>query len=143
MNTIKLMAVGDIFLKTRNNKSPFEKVQKLFKNKDILFGNLETVLSVKGEKKEKVVPLCIAPEKVKYLKEVNFDVLNLANNHIMDLGIAGFNKTLEVLMKNNLKFIGVSNKKQRNYLIIEKQGIKIGFIAYTQFGETFSKKYMG
>ena len=143
MNAMKLIAVGDIFLKTRNNKSPFEKVQKLFKNKDILFGNLETVLSVKGEKKEKVVPLCIAPEKVKYLKEVNFDVLNLANNHIMDLGIAGFNKTLEVLMKNNLKFIGVSNKKQRNYLIIEKQGIKIGFIAYTQFGETFSKKIYG
>jgi len=45
MNTVKLMAAGDIFLKTRNNKLPFEKVKKLFKNKDILFGNLETVLS--------------------------------------------------------------------------------------------------
>ena len=143
MNTMKLIAVGDIFLKTRNNKSPFEKVQKLFKNKDILFGNLETVLSVKGEKKEKVVPLCIAPEKVKYLKEVNFDVLNLANNHIMDLGIAGFNKTLEVLMKNNLKFIGVSNNKYNlDYVIIEKQGIKLGFLAYAQCGEVFLKESM-
>ena len=40
----------------------------------------------------------------------------------MDLGIARFNKILEVLMKNNLKFIGVSNDKYKlNYIIIERQ----------------------
>lgn len=141
MNTINLIAVGDIFLKTRNNKSPFEKVQKLFKNKDILFGNLETVLSTEGREKEKAVPLHISPEKVKYLKEVDFDVLNLANNHIMDLGIEGFNETLEVLIKNNLQFIGVSNNKYKlNYIIIERQGIKLAFLAYMNNGFNLPKK---
>lgn len=43
----------------------------------------------------------------KIFKKENFDVLNLANNHIMDLGIEGFIETLKVLIKNNLKFIGV------------------------------------
>jgi predicted dehydrogenase len=52
MNTIKLIAVGDISLKTKNNKYPFERVQKLFKNKDILFSNLETVLSTKESMKK-------------------------------------------------------------------------------------------
>ena len=102
---------------------------------------METVLSTEGKEKEKAVPLHISHEKVKYLKEVNFDVLNLANNHIMDLGIAGFNKTLEVLMKNNLQFIGVSNNKYNlDYVIIEKQGIKLGFLAYAQCGEVFLKE---
>ena len=141
MNTIKLMAVGDIFLKTRDNKSPFEKVQNIFENKDILFGNLETVLSTEGKKKEKAVLLYIAPEKVKYLKDVNFDVLNLANNHIMDLGVAGFNKTLEVLMKNNLQFIGVSNNKYNlDYIIIEKRGMKLGFLGYSNSGFVLPEK---
>jgi poly-gamma-glutamate synthesis protein (capsule biosynthesis protein) len=135
------MAVGDIFLKTRNSKSPFEKVQKLFENKDILFGNLETVLSTEGKEKEKAFPSYISPEKVKYLKEVDFDVLNLANNHIMDLGIEGFNETLDVLTKNNLQFIGVSNNKYTlNYIIIEKRGIKLGYLAYAQCGEVFLKE---
>ena len=129
------MAVGDIFLKTRNNKYPFERVQKLFENKDILFGNLETVLSTEGKEKEKAFPLYISPEEVKYLKEVDFDVLNLANNHIMDLGIEGFNETLDVLTKNNLQFIGVSNNKYKlNYIIIEKQGIKLGYLGYSNSG---------
>ncbi len=134
MNKIKLMAVGDIFLKTRNNKLPFEKVQNIFKNKDILFGNLETVLSTEGKEKERAVNLHVSPKKVKYLQEVNFDVLNLANNHIMDLGIAGFNETLEVLTKNNLKFIGVENRPEQNYTILEKQGIKLGFLGYSNSG---------
>jgi len=50
----------------------------------------------------------------------------------MDLGIEGFNETLNVLTKNNLKFIGVSNNKYTlNYIIIEKRGIKLGFIGYS------------
>ena len=138
MNTVKLMAVGDIFLKTRNNKYPFERVQKLFKNRDVLFSNLETVISTKSKKKDKAFPLCISSEKVKYLKEVDFDVLNLANNHIMDLGIEGFNETLDVLTKNNLQFIGVGNNKYiLNYIIIEKRGIKLGFLGYLKDGTKY------
>lgn len=140
MNTIKLIAVGDIFLKTRNNKAPFSKVKETLKDKDILFGNLETVLSTEGREKEKAVPLHISPEKVKYLKEVDFDILNLANNHIMDLGIEGFNKTLEILRKNNLNFIGARNKPEQNYTIFEKLGIKLSFLGYSHSGFILPQK---
>lgn len=120
MNKIKLMAVGDISLRTRNNKSPFEKVQKIFENKDTLFGNLETVLSTQGKEAEKAFSIYTCPCKVKYLKQAGFDILNIANNHIMDLGIEGFNETLEVLTKNNINFIGARNKPEQNYTILEK-----------------------
>ena len=56
MQAVKLIAVGDISL--RNNKYPFEKVQKFFENKDILFGNLEIILFIqeKEVKLERISP---------------------------------------------------------------------------------------
>ena len=82
MNLVKLLAVGDIFLQSKNGNNSFEKVKRVFKEKDILFGNLESVLSNKGKEAEKAVPLHTSPDKVKYIKDASFDVLNLANNHI-------------------------------------------------------------
>jgi len=140
MDTVKLMAVGDIFLKTRNNRSPFGKVRNILQDKDILFGNLETVLSLEGKKKQKAVSLSISPEKVKYLKKANFDILNLTNNHIMDLGITGFTETLELLKKHGLKTIGVRTKPKKKYTIIEKKGIKLGFLGYSGSGFISAKK---
>ena len=135
MSTLKLIAVGDICLKTKNNIPPFENVKKAFRDKDILFGNLETVLSNRGKEVEKAISLHASPDKVKYLKAAGFDILNVANNHIMDLGWEGFNDTLEVLNRNNLKFIGAGNQKFNNsYALVERKGIKLGFLGYYSGG---------
>lgn len=133
MTPVRLMAVGDISLQTRNNRHPFEGVKEVFNRKDILFGNLETVLSNQGEKRQKSVLLYSPPEKVRYPKEVGFDVLNIANNHILDLGMEGVRDTLDILSKNGLNFIGANNDKKSvsNHLILEKNGIKFGFLGYT------------
>ena len=140
MSVAKLIAVGDISLQTRSNKHPFKNVKEIFKSKDILFGNLETVLSNRGEEIEKAVSLHTSPDKIKYLKDARFDVLNIANNHILDLGVEGFNNTLDVLYKNNLTFIGAKNKPGKYYVILEKQGIKFGFLAYIEERLSLSEK---
>ncbi|HBY58148.1 MAG TPA: hypothetical protein DEG96_09910 [Candidatus Atribacteria bacterium] len=140
MNTIKIMAVGDIFLKTKNNKFPFENVKEILKDKDILFGNLETVLSNQGKETEKAVSLHTSPDKVSYLKDAAFDILNVANNHIMDLGIEGFNETLNILAKNNINFIGARNNAKQDYIILEKQVIKLGFLGYSNSGLVLPEK---
>ncbi len=135
MSTAKLVAVGDIFLQARKNKHPFEAVRGLFIDKDILFGNLETVLSNRGKEIEKAVSIHTSPDKVKFLKESGFDILNIANNHIMDLGWEGFNDTLEVLNQNGLRFIGAGNRKfNQPDIIIERKGIKFGFLGYCEYG---------
>ena len=132
MNAVRLIAVGDISLQTRNNSHPFQNVKRVFESKDILFGNLETVLSAQGKKAEKAVLLYSPPEKVKYLKDVGFDVLNIANNHILDLGIEGFKNTLDTLSENNLTFIGANaGEYVPTYTILEREGIKFGFLGYT------------
>jgi poly-gamma-glutamate capsule biosynthesis protein CapA/YwtB (metallophosphatase superfamily) len=139
MTTIKLLSVGDITLQTKDDKDPFENVLHIFEKKDILFGNLETVLSDTGEKAKKSVVLCSSPNTVKYLKDVNFDVLNIANNHILDLGTEGFKNTVDSLNDNNLNYIGADNDKSKSKsLILEKNGLKLGFLGYTigRFKET-------
>jgi len=135
MNVLKLLAVGDICLKTKNNVHPFKNVKSVFRDKDILFGNLETVLSDQGKEVEKATLLHISPDKVTYLKDAGFDVLNVANNHIMDLGWEGLNKTLEVLHQNHLSFIGAGNRKfNHSYALVERKGIKLGFLGYYKGG---------
>ena len=142
MSKVKLLAVGDISLQSRSDRYPFEKVKEIFKDKDILFGNLETVLSNRGKKVEKAVILKTTPDRVNWLKDAGFDVLNIANNHIMDLGVDGVNDTLDVLNQNNLNFIGCSNRKfKQTYAIINVNSTKIGFLAYYEGG--FNKHQNG
>jgi len=140
MNQIKLIAVGDISLQTKNKKNLFEKVKEIFKDKDILFGNLETVLSNQGEEVEKAVTLHTSPKKVWYLREAGFDILNIANNHIMDLGIEGFSNTLDALNEGGLLFVGANDEPGRKYQILEKKGIKLGFVGYTEDGFNLSQQ---
>lgn len=135
MDVVKICAVGDIALQTRNNRPPFRNIGNIFNNSDIIFGNLETVLSSHGALAEKAVVLHSHPEKIEWLKEAGFNIVNIANNHILDLGQEGFNSTLDVLHQNEIEFIGGKNGKHTTAkAIIETKNISIGFLGY--FGPT-------
>jgi poly-gamma-glutamate synthesis protein (capsule biosynthesis protein) len=126
------MAVGDITLQTKNNQHPFKCVMDTFGKKDVLFGNLETVLSITGNEKKKSVVLKSSPDSVTYLDDAKFDILNVANNHILDLGLEGFKNTLNLLNEHKLEYIGASFEKSSfNSSIMERNGIELGFLGYT------------
>ena len=132
MVSLKLMAVGDISLQTRNREYPFKSVKEVFDNKDVLFGNLETVVSTQGVKAKKSVVLQSHPDNIGYLKDAKFDVLNFANNHVLDLGVEGFKNTLDILTKNNFDVIGANvNEYIPQYLLLEKNEVKLGVLGYT------------
>lgn len=133
---MKLIAAGDIFLKTKNNVSPFVHIKKLFLNYDLVFGNLETVLSNRGDLLEKRVSLRANPEKICYLKDIGFNIVNIANNHIMDYGKIGLFDTIDILKRSNIKFIGTGRNigEAIRPSIFEKDGLKIGFLGFTSVG---------
>lgn len=132
MSIVKLLAVGDISLEVRDKKHPFGNVRPVFANKDILFGNLEVVLSSKGKKAKKAVLLHSPPQNVRYLVEANFDVLNIANNHILDMGWEGFRNTVATLRESQLEFIGTNSiESVTGYAIRQSQGLSFGFLGYT------------
>lgn len=139
-NEIKLLAVGDISLKGVSLKDPFDDIRDTLKRNDILFGNLETVLSVRGNPEEKSVILSVSPDRAHFLCDAGFDVLNAANNHIMDRGLKGFADTLDFAAMNGLKIIGVKkDRRLQSHVIIKKNGTKVGFLAYYEYGFENSK----
>lgn len=62
-----------------------------------------------------------------------FDVLNLANNHVYDMGVEGIETTLAVLEKHKVQPLGVYDAPDQSKLatVLEKNGIKLGFASCT------------
>ena len=133
MTQIRLLAVGDISLETNDRVDLFTDIQPVLNDKDILFGNLETTLSSRGTPAEKTTVLCACPGKAAQLREAGFDVLSVANNHIMDRGPEGAVETLEVLKRNGILAVGASSVGlTQGYAVIERNGVKCGFAGYTE-----------
>lgn len=61
--------------------------------------------------------------------------VNLANNHIMDLGDEGFLNTLSILKKNKIAYFGAGSKgdNYHNPCIIELNGKKIALLGYCDY----------
>jgi len=144
---VTLKAIGDIAffrsiaLKARDygDNFIFDKVRDYLNNDDLLFGNFEFPFSndanphflhsYHGYRAN----LSVLPA----LSKVNFDILNLANNHIMDWGLEGMMTTKNALESLGIKTIGVgiNLKEARKPVVIEKKGVKFGFLGYVKAGD--------
>ena len=112
----------------------YENVADVIRDADIAFINQETPFGgtsrpISG------YPLFNSPDEVGYdLIELGFDVINLANNHMLDSTAAGYQRTIEFWEEqpNVLAIGGYKNKEDyENIRIMEKDGIKIAFLSYT------------
>ncbi len=132
MQRLRLTATGDIWVRTADHQYPFGKVGHLLEDKDVLFGNLETTLSNTGEPAEKHHVIFTCPDAARHLKEAGFDVMSVANNHSGDLGVEGFRNTLDALERREILAIGGSATEDRQEpVVIERNGVSIGFAGYT------------
>jgi len=136
---IKLLFVGDIMMTRYVEKKikrldkefiyPFENVIDYLKSFDYVIANLEGPISDKGVKVGSKYSFRMKPDVAKALSKANINVVNLANNHIFDYGRVAFEDSLKNLEKNNIKYFGNSYEP----LIIEKGGVKIGFLGFSDF----------
>lgn len=69
-----------------------------------------------------------------WLKKINGNIWNLANNHAMDCGVDGMQSTLEVAHRNECMTIGagMNIEEAKKPIIIDAQG-GIGIVAVTYF----------
>lgn len=66
------------------------------------------------------------------LKNTGFDVVNAANDNILDSLDKGYFNTINNLKQIGLKYTGIKeNKSNKTYVIEKIQGIKVGFTSYT------------
>ena len=141
--TIKIVIGGDICPIGKNLpyfirgevSSIFNDLLPIFMEADLSIVNLECPLVDKESPIEKVGPgLRVPSDCVNGLKQAKIDVVNLANNHIMDHGANGLFSTLKSCKEAGVSTIGAGGNiiEAREILIKEINGIKIGVIGLAE-----------
>lgn len=95
---------------------PFLKMKEVFDGADILFGNLESMISDKGRDVGGKYSFRANPEAVEGLVYAGFDVVTLANNHAFDWGREAFDDTMKRLQDNNIYTLVLDLIKKRHTL---------------------------
>lgn len=60
-----------------------------------------------------------------------YDVLSMANNHALDQGVSGLEATMSFLEAQNVCGVGAAQKGKPAWKLIEKNGLKLAFHAWT------------
>src|SRR3984893_5763792 len=111
---------------------PLKRLAPTFQAADLVFVNCEGALSDHGRKNGRN----ITPEKfANTMKSSGIGIVNLANNHTFDAEERGFLDTLRVLNAAGIAHVGGGSdlNEARKPVIVVRNGIKLGFISYTQF----------
>ena len=67
------------------------------------------------------------------LSEIGVDVITTANNHCLDTGLDGLDYTIDAINQYGIENVGTrKDQSDKNYLIKEVNGIKLGILAYAE-----------
>jgi len=143
---LRLLFVGDIMQHDSNiaaafnsstnqydYSSCFEYAAPIVKSADLAIGNLELTLAGKPFKG---YPQFSAPDQLAIeLKRIGFDVLVTANNHSVDRGRKGIERTIKKLDSLQILHTGTfkdtSDRKLKYPLLLEKNGFRLSLLNYT------------
>lgn len=111
----------------------------VFKKADFIFGNLEGPVSDHGKSKGLPPPfpnLRMNPRSIDFLKEGGFDIVSLANNHMLDYGAEALLDTSERLDDARILHFGAGKNRSDACVeeIINVKDVKIGFIGFHEGG---------
>lgn len=115
---MKIALLGDIAfygkysMQNINVFDYFEDLSNTLKTYDFVIGNLETPFIDGGVPYgAKSAHIKAKEENIKLLKYLNIKYVNLANNHIFDYGVTGYDKTKNLLEENSIQYFGIENKE--------------------------------
>ncbi|MCL2282902.1 MAG: CapA family protein [Fibromonadales bacterium] len=114
-------------------KPVYKHLKDYFSGADLAVINLEHTLA--GEPYTGYPQFSSPDESVFAIKDAGFDLVATVNNHSLDRGKRGLERTISVLDSMGLKHFGIyrdTAERDRNYpLFVEKNGIKLAFLSYT------------
>ena len=127
---IKILVTGDFYAGNRTEeliiKEQYSKIFNdfipLIQESDIAITNLESPITYSKTASSKIGPAMKAlPKTIEALKFAGFNLLTLANNHIMDYGFQGLQDTIDICRKNNMDVCGAGKDLQSASQIFYKQ----------------------
>ena len=140
---IKILIGGDV-CPTGRNESIFKKGQLdniyndillEFKDADLSLINLECpLIDVKSPISKSGPVLGASAECIKGIAGVGINIVNLANNHILDHSYQGLKNTIEVCRKHGIEVVGAGEnlKLAGKMLIKEINGLRIGILGMAE-----------
>lgn len=143
--TVILYFTGDIlldrgvmtYMERYGYDYPFLKIKDVFKDGDIVCGNLEGPLTEGGVSSfnDHGYIFKFPPSVARNLKDAGFNLMNLANNHTMDYGAKGLTDTMETLNEYGIGWFGAGADAQEAALpvFVNIKGTVIGFLGYSAF----------
>ena len=128
---INIVGIGDALCHSQNFRdaynsetgtydfSPmFKNVTKYFDDATVAVGNLETTLAG-ADRGYSGYPTFNSPDELAYdLKEMGIDILTTANNHCLDKGYTGLERTLNVLDDYGIAHTGTSSSEEEQITIL-------------------------
>lgn len=152
--SVTISAVGDVMIHDSQLQAQYNEIsddysfhnnflyiKPYIKSTDLSFVNLETTLS--GEPYT-AYPFFNSPDSIiTALKDTGFNVISTVNNHTADTGTDGIIRTIDVIKQHDLDYVGTKQtEKQKDYLIKEVNGIKLGIISYSYGEIDDGRKYL-
>lgn len=109
----------------------FANVKRIFSGSDLVLANLEgSFTDFAPNPDANSLKFTFDPKLIPDLKKLGFNIFNLANNHSLDFGSAGFAQSKEYLKKNNLEYFGDPKNISEELIIKNIRGLKIGWVGY-------------
>ena len=143
--SVSLLALGDVNLGRTVGQEilkgktdfPFKKFDTVLTRAEIVFANLECpVTDQNGETQspKSNVIFCAPPGAGATLRHAGITIVSTANNHAFDYGLKGLRETISFLRRDSIRFVGTLLNAGEEFapVIIERNGIKFGILAYTQ-----------
>ena len=134
---IDLFVVGDILLGAPDAEPLFDKARAALKQGDIVVGQVEWPHTLRGQPSSTDFPAPAAdPGHLKAFRNAGFNVATVASNHMFDQGQNGVEDTLATLKELGIAAAGAGMNiaEARKPAIIEKNGVKVGVLAYNCIG---------
>lgn len=119
---------------------PFEDVSDCLASFDLVIANLESPVSDRGTPLPgKGIWLRARPEHSVALHHGQIDVVNIANNHMLDYDAEGLEDTLQTLNQMGIIPVGAGPDldRARAGALFEVNGLRIGILGYTRYADIF------
>lgn len=109
-----------------------ELVRPVLEKADLRFGNCERQYSSRGTASERAPHGRQPPEMAKIFTDCGFDAVTVANNHMYDYGPDALLDTRALLLEKGIQVTGAGKDldEARAPAIVEKNGVKVGFLGY-------------
>ncbi len=137
---VSFCAIGDILLDRGIRRTilehgvdyPFELITPFISEFDLAFCNLECPVSAQGASTGKVYCFRADTNFFAGVKNAGFDIFSLANNHIIDWGLAACIDTRDLVERCGLIAVGAgaTDDDARTPRIVRKNGLTFAFAAY-------------